>query len=78
MPAGGVQDHQMVMDFIPAALFPNEERTVVEFMTSGVSMGGKYTYLIKELLTFEGHVTWRLLREGEFTGVECGQPGVVR
>jgi hypothetical protein len=49
---GGKQDHQLVMDFLPAALFPKEERKVVEWLSAGVSMGG--------------HVTWRLLREGKY------------
>jgi hypothetical protein len=48
---GGKQDHQLIMDFLPGYLFPNDERRVAEFMSAGVSMGG--------------HVTWRLLREGE-------------
>lgn len=39
----------MIMEYLPAYLFPHAEREVVEFMTCGVSMGG--------------HVTWRLLRE---------------
>lgn len=37
---GGVHDHKLVMDFLPAMLFPNDERHIVEFMTTGFSMGG--------------------------------------
>lgn len=48
---GGVQDQQLVMDFLPAYLFPHNERRIDEFMAAGVSMGG--------------HTVWRLLREGE-------------
>lgn len=35
----------MVMDFLPAALFPNEERSVAEYMSAGVSMGGRSSFL---------------------------------
>lgn len=39
--AGGVSDHQYVMDLLPSALFPQDDRKVVEFMSAGVSMGGE-------------------------------------
>ncbi|KAL1409370.1 hypothetical protein Q8F55_003352 [Vanrija albida] len=46
---GGVHDHRLLLDFLPAYLFPRDERVVDEFMAVGVSMGG--------------HTVWRLLRE---------------
>jgi hypothetical protein len=30
-----------MMDFLPQALFPRGERNVVEFMSTGFSMGGE-------------------------------------
>lgn len=38
---GGVHDYQLVMDFLPAYLFPMDERVVTRYMASGVSMGGE-------------------------------------
>jgi hypothetical protein len=46
---GGKQDQQLVMEVLPAFLFPHEERTVSHFMSVGISLGG--------------HITWRLVRE---------------
>jgi hypothetical protein len=38
---GGIHDHQLIMDWLPSRLFPKDEREVVEFMSTGFSMGGK-------------------------------------
>jgi len=38
---GGMHDHQLIMDFLQSQLFPNDEREIVEYMTTGFSMGGK-------------------------------------
>lgn len=39
--AGGIHDHHMIMDFLPGQLFPKDERKVVEYMSTGFSMGGE-------------------------------------
>jgi len=38
---GGVQDYQLVMDFLPTYMFPNNERVVSQWLAAGVSMGGE-------------------------------------
>jgi hypothetical protein len=39
---GGVHDHKMIMDFLPNALFPKDERRIVAYMSTGFSMGGEF------------------------------------
>ncbi|ODO10201.1 hypothetical protein I350_02430 [Cryptococcus amylolentus CBS 6273] len=46
---GGVHDIQLLMDFLPAYLFPHGELTVEEWVITGISLGG--------------HVTWKLLHD---------------
>lgn len=46
---GGIQDHELIMEFLEGHLFPKGERTIAEFMTTGFSMGG--------------HIAWRLVRQ---------------
>lgn len=50
---GSAQDQSMIMDFLAAYLFPNGEREIVEFMATGISLGG--------------NTVWRMLRMGEMT-----------
>lgn len=47
------------MKFLEDYLYPLGERQIVEFMVTGVSLGGKSTFIH---LT-PGHVAWRLLKE---------------
>ncbi|KAL1407506.1 hypothetical protein Q8F55_006939 [Vanrija albida] len=46
---GAVQDHQLVIEFLPVYLFPNDERVVDRWMATGISLGG--------------NTVWRLLAE---------------
>lgn len=48
--AGTAQDVSYLIDFLPAYLFPNEERTISQFLCVGKSLGG--------------HATWIVLRNG--------------
>lgn len=36
-------DHQYLMKLLPSFLFPLGDRDVVEFMSTGFSMGGEFT-----------------------------------
>ncbi|WWC72906.1 uncharacterized protein I206_106870 [Kwoniella pini CBS 10737] len=46
---GGAQDIQLIIDFLASYLFPRGEKTIKEWIITGISLGG--------------HVAWRLLRE---------------
>lgn len=48
------------MEFLPLMLFPQSERKVVEFMSTGFSMGGRCGKILQLIV---GHVCWRLLRD---------------
>ncbi|TFY83029.1 hypothetical protein EWM64_g985 [Hericium alpestre] len=43
---GTARDVSFVIDFLPAYLFPNDERTVAEWVVSGISLGGHSTWLV--------------------------------
>lgn len=58
----GVQDHQLIRDFLAGQLFPRDERRIDEWMSCGFSMGGRYRTRPK-LSKRTGHVTWRQLRD---------------
>lgn len=45
---GGMQDQQLIMDYLEDYAFPMGGRKIVEFMVTGVSLGG--------------HVVWRLMQ----------------
>ncbi|BEI90672.1 uncharacterized protein CcaverHIS019_0307420 [Cutaneotrichosporon cavernicola] len=45
---GAVEDHQLIMDMLEDYVFPLGERKIVEFMCTGVSLGG--------------HAVWRLMK----------------
>ncbi|WWC63824.1 uncharacterized protein I303_106429 [Kwoniella dejecticola CBS 10117] len=47
--SGGAQDVQLIIDFLAAYLFPLGQKTIDEWIITGISLGG--------------HVAWRLLRE---------------
>ena len=49
--AGTANDVSFLIDFLPAYLYPNDERTVVRWGVAGVSLGG--------------HSTWITLKNGE-------------
>ncbi|RXK38455.1 hypothetical protein M231_04220 [Tremella mesenterica] len=49
MIVGGCQDVSFVIDFLASYLFPNGERDIVDWIATGISLGG--------------NVTWRLLLE---------------
>lgn len=49
---GGVEDHQLIMDMLEDYVFPLGDRKIVEFMCTGVSLGG--------------HLIWRLMKIGEW------------
>lgn len=38
---GGAQDVSFVVDFLGAYLFPQGDRTIDEFIATGISLGGK-------------------------------------
>jgi hypothetical protein len=64
-PAGGVQDNQLVIQFLEDYIFPLGKRRIDEFMISGVSLGGEQPLLTGENECFTnplGHVNWRLLK----------------
>ena len=48
--AGAVKDLSFLIDILPAYLFPNDERTIGEWVLAGFSLGG--------------HATWLALRHG--------------
>lgn len=50
---GGMQDQQLIMDYLEDYAFPMGGRKIVEFMVTGVSLGG--------------HVVWRLM-QSEYEG----------
>lgn len=52
---GGCQDVTLIMDFLGSYLFPHGERTIDEWVATGISLGG--------------NLTWRLLQLGESTDV---------
>lgn len=49
--AGTARDVSFLIDFLPAYLFPNNERTIVEWGVAGKSLGG--------------HSTWIALKQGK-------------
>lgn len=49
--AGAAQDVSYLIDFLPAYLFPNEERIIDTWAVAGVSLGG--------------HSTWHCLKDGK-------------
>lgn len=49
--AGASLDVSFLMDFLPSYLFPNEERTISQWLISGISLGG--------------HATWIILKDGK-------------
>ena len=49
--AGTAHDVSFLIDFLPAYLFPNEERTISQWLVTGISLGG--------------HSTWIVLKNGE-------------
>lgn len=55
--AGTAQDVSFLIDFLPAYLFPNDERTVSQWLVSGISLGG--------------HASWITLRNGAHTLCLC-------
>ncbi|KAI0059195.1 alpha/beta-hydrolase [Artomyces pyxidatus] len=42
---GTARDVSFVIDFLPAYVFPNDERTVAEWVVAGISLGGHSTWL---------------------------------
>lgn len=50
---GATQDYDMIMRFLNPFLFPKGEREIVEWMATGISLGG--------------NAVWRMLREGELS-----------
>ena len=51
--AGTARDVSYLIDFLPSFLYPNDERTIVEWGVGGISLGG--------------HSTWIALRQGNST-----------
>ena len=49
--AGASLDVSFLIDFLPSYLFPNAERTISQWLISGISLGG--------------HATWIILKNGE-------------
>ncbi len=49
--AGASLDVSFLIDFLPSYLFPNEERTISQWLISGISLGG--------------HSTWIILKDGK-------------
>jgi hypothetical protein len=47
---GTARDVSYLIDFLPSFLYPNGERTIVEWGVGGISLGG--------------HTTWIALRQG--------------
>ncbi|GAA5842896.1 hypothetical protein JCM9279_004021 [Rhodotorula babjevae] len=45
MQVGTARDVSFLVDFLPAALFPNDERTVDDWYCAGISLGGHATWL---------------------------------
>ncbi|KPV73132.1 uncharacterized protein RHOBADRAFT_55354 [Rhodotorula graminis WP1] len=45
MQVGTARDVSFLVDFLPAALFPNDERTVADWYCAGISLGGHATWL---------------------------------
>ncbi|KZT42247.1 hypothetical protein SISSUDRAFT_1125905 [Sistotremastrum suecicum HHB10207 ss-3] len=43
---GTARDVSFLIDFLPAYLYPNGERQIVEWVTAGVSLGGHATWLV--------------------------------
>ncbi|TBU25182.1 Alpha/Beta hydrolase protein [Dichomitus squalens] len=46
---GAGRDVSFLIDFLPSYLFPNNERTISQWLISGISLGG--------------HATWRILKD---------------
>ncbi|GAA6006723.1 hypothetical protein JCM11491_003157 [Sporobolomyces phaffii] len=42
---GTARDVSFLIDFLPSVLFPNDERTVVDWYCSGISLGGHSTWI---------------------------------
>jgi hypothetical protein len=67
---GTARDISFLIDFIPAYLFPEGEKTIEKFAVTGVSLGGE---LLSQALSrggsavdrspFQGHATWIVLRD---------------
>ena len=51
--AGTARDVSFLIDFLPSYLFPRDERTIVEWVVAGISLGG--------------HSTWIALKNGTST-----------
>ncbi|PRP81510.1 hypothetical protein PROFUN_10872 [Planoprotostelium fungivorum] len=49
MQYGAVQDVSLLIDFLPSVLFPNDERTISQWMASGISLGGHAVWMILAL-----------------------------
>jgi len=43
--AGTAQDVSYLIDFLPSFLYPNDERTIVEWGVAGISLGGHSTWI---------------------------------
>ena len=43
---GTARDISFVIDFLPAYLFPNEERSIAEWAVAGISLGGQTMWLV--------------------------------
>lgn len=41
---GAVEDHMLIMDMLEDYIFPMGERKIAEFMVTGVSLGGMFSY----------------------------------
>lgn len=46
VPAGTASDVSFLIDFLPAYLFPFDERHVEAWMLSGISLGGHATWIV--------------------------------
>ena len=51
--AGTARDVSFLIDFLPSYVFPRDERTIVEWVVAGISLGG--------------HSTWIALKNGTST-----------
>ena len=57
---GAVKDLSFLMDVLPAYIFPNDERTIGEYVLAGFSLGG--------------HAAWLGLRHGTHTPPSPANP----
>ena len=44
--AGTAQDVSFLIDFLPSYLFPNDERTISQWICAGKSLGGHSTWIV--------------------------------